>query len=59
MSKLSTPKLKCNNSIPIAFHKQDNPPLHPTHKARSTTPHFPTHYVWNLCSTVSSDEGRR
>jgi hypothetical protein len=29
------------------LYKQDNPPLRPPHTARSTIPHFPTHYIWN------------
>ena len=56
--KLSSVKLKCNNHISIAFHKQDNPPLRSPHNARSTTPHFPTHYIWNLCRRSSSNQGR-
>jgi len=41
-----------SHSISIAFHKQYNPPLHPPHKARSTAPHFPTHYILNVCTRV-------
>jgi hypothetical protein len=46
--KKPEPKPMCSNSITIALYKQDNPPFHPPHTARSNIPHFPTPYIWNI-----------
>jgi len=43
--KTSGPKLICSHSVSESFYRRDNAPWYPAHKARSTTPHFPTHYT--------------
>jgi hypothetical protein len=45
-------------SISLSCYKQDNPPLHPPHNARSNTRHFPKHHNLNLCRLSSSNQGR-
>ena len=42
----------------IAFYMQYNPPCSPSHKTRSTTPQFPTHFAWNVCRLSSINQGR-
>jgi len=52
--KESEPQLMySSHSISVASYRQQCPPCRPVHKARSTDPHFPRHYICYLCRKVS------
>jgi len=58
MSKLSIPKLMCNNTISIAFHQQDNQPLRPPHAARRPLHTFLRFIFGTFVRRSSINQGR-